>query len=223
MKLYQILFWCTVLYSLYLFILFYILLPYLGGSSCFKVVKMIMERSLQPVIIFSFSRRDCEALALQMSKLDFNSSREKELVEEVFTNAIDCLSDDDKQLPQVSQSCSFYIHVSLLFSGNYITCVYLTFELQVVHLLPLLKRGIGIHHSGLLPILKETIEILFSEGLIKALFATETFALGLNMPARTVVFTSARKFDGKDFRWVRMYLNTLHSCVSTVLFLDYIW
>lgn len=48
-----------------------------GPSSCFKVVKMIMERQLQPVIVFSFSRRDCEAYALQMSKLDFNSSRER--------------------------------------------------------------------------------------------------------------------------------------------------
>jgi ATP-dependent RNA helicase DOB1 len=57
-------------------------------------------------------------------------------------------------------------------------------------------------HTGLLPILKETIEILFAEGLIKALFATETFAMGLNMPARTVLFTSARKFDGKESRWV---------------------
>lgn len=56
--------------------------------------------------------------------------------------------------------------------------------------------------KGLLPILKETIEILFAEGLIKALFATETFAMGLNMPARTVLFTGMRKFDGKDFRWV---------------------
>lgn len=63
-------------------------------------------------------------------------------------------------------------------------------------------RGIAIHHGGLLPILKETIEILFSEGLIKALFATETFAMGLNMPARTVVFTNPRKFDGQSFRWV---------------------
>ena len=43
------------------------------GSNCFKVVKMIMERQLQPVIVFSFSRRDCEAYALQMSKLDFNT------------------------------------------------------------------------------------------------------------------------------------------------------
>jgi ATP-dependent RNA helicase DOB1 len=54
--------------------------------------------------------------------------------------------------------------------------------------------------GGLLPILKETIEILFGEGLLKALFATETFAMGLNMPARTVVFTSSRKFDGRNFR-----------------------
>merc|ERR1711892_1548 len=73
---------------------------------------------------------------------------------------------------------------------------------QVENVLPLLKRGIGIHHGGLLPILKETIEILFGEGLIKALFATETFAMGLNMPARTVLFTSTQKFDGKDFRFV---------------------
>ncbi len=67
-------------------------------------------------------------------------------------------------------------------------------------MLPLLKRGIGIHHSGLLPLLKEVIEILFQEGLVKALFATETFSMGLNMPARTCVFTNVRKFDGKDFR-----------------------
>ncbi|KAI6058252.1 Superkiller viralicidic activity 2-like 2 [Aix galericulata] len=143
-----------------------------GPSNVFKIVKMIMERNFQPVIIFSFSKKDCEAYALQMTKLDFNTDEEKKMVEEVFNNAIDCLSDEDKKLPQVE------------------------------HVLPLLKRGIGIHHGGLLPILKETIEILFSEGLIKALFATETFAMGINMPARTVLFTSACKFDGKDFRWI---------------------
>lgn len=60
----------------------------------------------------------------------------------------------------------------------------------------------GIHHSGMLPVLKETIEILFSEGLLKVLFATETFSMGLNMPARTVVFTSCRKWDGKETRWI---------------------
>ncbi|XP_078472803.1 LOW QUALITY PROTEIN: exosome RNA helicase MTR4-like, partial [Lampetra planeri] len=143
-----------------------------GPCNVFKIVKMIMERNFQPVIIFSFSKKDCEAYAMQMTKLDFNTDDEKKLVDEVFTNAIDCLSDEDKKLPQVE------------------------------HVLPLLRRGIGIHHGGLLPILKETIEILFSEGLIKALFATETFAMGINMPARTVLFTNARKFDGKDFRWI---------------------
>ncbi|XP_037548274.1 exosome RNA helicase MTR4 [Nematolebias whitei] len=143
-----------------------------GPSSVFKIVKMIMERNFQPVIIFSFSKKECEAYALQVAKLDFNSDDEKRLVEEVFSNAVDCLSDEDKKLPQVE------------------------------HVLPLLKRGIGIHHGGLLPILKETIEILFSEGLLKALFATETFAMGINMPARTVLFTSARKFDGKSHRFI---------------------
>lgn len=66
-----------------------------------------------------------------MAKLDFNDEEEKKLVQDVFTNAIDSLSEDDKKLPQVES------------------------------VLPLLKRGVGIHHSGLLPILKEVIEILF--------------------------------------------------------------
>lgn len=67
-------------------------------------------------------------------------------------------------------------------------------------MLPVLKKGIGIHHGGLLPLIKEVVEILFQEGLLKILFSTETFSLGLNMPARTVVFTSVRKFDGEEIR-----------------------
>ena len=122
-----------------------------------------MERGYDPVIIFSFAKRECEAYALQMSKHDYNTEEEKELVEEVFNNAMAGLSDEDKTLPQVE------------------------------NLLPILKRGIGIHHGGLLPILKEVIEILFQEGLLKCLFATETFSIGLNMPAHTVVFTACRK------------------------------
>lgn len=61
-----------------------------------------MERNFAPVIVFSFSKKDCEAYALQMSKLNFNSEEEKALVDEVFNNAIDNLSDDDKKLPQVN-------------------------------------------------------------------------------------------------------------------------
>ena len=57
----------------------------------------------------------------------------------------------------------------------------------------LLTRGIAFHHSGLLPLLKEVIEILFSKGLVKAMFCTETFAVGINMPTKTVVFLDYRK------------------------------
>ena len=61
----------------------------------------------------------------------------------------------------------------------------------------MLINGIGIHHSGLLPILKEIIEILYSKGLIKILFATTSFSIGLNMPTRTVVFTDIYKYNDK--------------------------
>ncbi|CAE5962631.1 unnamed protein product [Arabidopsis arenosa] len=114
-------------------------------SDIFKLVKMIIQRQYDPVILFSFSKKECEALAMQMSKMDLNSDDEKDAVETIFTS---------------------------------------------------------VHHSGLLPILKEVIEILFQEGLIKCLFATETFSIGLNMPAKTVVFTNVRKFDGDKFRWL---------------------
>ena len=141
-------------------------------TDIYKIVKMIMIKNYNPVIVFSFSKRECEDYALQMSQLTFNDETEKTMVTKVFNSAIEMLSAEDRELPQIQ------------------------------HILPLLKRGIGVHHSGLLPILKETIEILFQEGLIKVLFATETFSIGLNMPAKTVVFTSVQKFDGIATRWV---------------------
>lgn len=137
-----------------------------------RIIKLIMTRNLNPVIIFSFSKKDCEKYALALNREDYTDEVEKDLISQVYTNAIDSLGEDDQKLP------------------------------QVLALLPLLKRGIGVHHGGLLPILKEVVEILFAEGLIKALFATETFSIGINMPAKTVVFTNTRKFDGHDFRWV---------------------
>ncbi|KAI9363115.1 rRNA-processing arch domain-containing protein [Pilaira anomala] len=143
-----------------------------GPSDIYRIIKMVMMKNYHPVIVFSFSKRECESNALQMSKLDFNDESERDMVSQVFTNAISSLSEDDRQLSQIQQ------------------------------LLPLLRRGIGVHHGGLLPIMKETIEVLFQEGLLKVLFATETFSIGLNMPAKTVVFTSVRKFDGKSMRWV---------------------
>lgn len=66
----------------------------------------------------------------------------------------------------------------------------------------ILPKGIGVHHAGLLPILKEVVETLFGRGLISVLYATETFAVGINMPARTVCFHSLEKYDGMSFRFL---------------------
>lgn len=63
-----------------------------------------------------------------------------------------------------------------------------------------LERGVGRHHAGLLPQLKELVEVLFSRRLLQALFVTETFAVGVNMPARSVAFDALKKFDGRSFR-----------------------
>lgn len=119
-----------------------------GGqfADLHRIVKLIMDRNLNPVIVFSFSKKDCEKFALALNQEDYTDDVEKDLITQVYTNAIESLGEDDRKLPQVEA------------------------------LLPLLKRGIGIHHGGLLPILKEIVEILFSEGLIKTLFATETFS-----------------------------------------------
>jgi superfamily II RNA helicase len=65
-----------------------------------------------------------------------------------------------------------------------------------------LPRGIAYHHAGLLPILKDIVEDLFAKGLIKVLYATETFAVGINMPAKSVCFGGLEKFDGFSFRYL---------------------
>ena len=142
------------------------------ASDVNKLIGMITERNLDPVIIFSFSKNECESLADQVATLEVNTAEEKQMVHAIYENAVDVLSAEDRKLP------------------------------EVVGIIKRIERGVGVHHSGMLPILKELTEILFQEGLIKVLFATETFSTGLNMPAKTVVFTHARKFDGGSFRWI---------------------
>jgi superfamily II RNA helicase len=63
-----------------------------------------------------------------------------------------------------------------------------------------LTRGVGRHHAGLLPQLKELVEILFAQRILKVLFVTETFAVGVNMPARSVAYDALKKYDGRSFR-----------------------
>ena len=144
-----------------------------------KLISVLQKKSLFPFIVFSFSRRECEAYAQFVSSpskksasdpVDLNSEEEKEAVKSIFEAALQCLDEQDRNLPCIES------------------------------MLPMLQRGVGVHHSGLLPILKEVVELLFQENLVKCLFSTETFAMGLNMPAKTVVFTALSKWDGQMTR-----------------------
>jgi antiviral helicase SKI2 len=136
-----------------------------------KLIDMLGKKTLLPVVVFSFSRRSCEETAYSLSQTDLTaSSSEKSEIHIFINHCLQRLNPSDRNLP------------------------------QVLNIRELLKRGIGVHHSGLLPIVKEMVEILFSRGLIKILFATETFAMGVNMPTKTVVFNQIRKHDGREFR-----------------------
>ena len=135
-----------------------------------QLIDLIIENNLDPCIIFSFSKEQCDILSSNISIIDLTTSEEKKLIEKIFLNAISTLSSSDQKISQITK------------------------------LYPIILKGIGIHHSGLLPILREIIELIFQEGLIKILFATETFSMGINMPAKTVIFLDIEKFDGKKKR-----------------------
>ncbi|MDD5422583.1 MAG: DEAD/DEAH box helicase, partial [Candidatus Omnitrophica bacterium] len=76
-------------------------------------------------------------------------------------------------------------------------------EKSAVSMLPLIERGIAFHHAGMLPTLKEAIERLFTSRLLKVIFTTETFALGINMPSRSVIFDELMKFYGTYVRTLK--------------------
>jgi superfamily II DNA/RNA helicase len=134
------------------------------------LVRMLQKDDLLPVVVFSFSKKVCMGSARVLQNMDLTTAKEKSKIHVFCQNAILRLGESDRGLPQV------------------------TFMLK------LLRHGIGVHTGGLLPIVKEIVEILFSRGLVRVLFATETFAMGVNMPARTVLFNGTRKHDGVSFR-----------------------
>jgi len=114
------------------------------------------EGGLLPAVAFCFSKKKCEDICDHFNSQDMLTAAQKGRVRAVFEGVHRRLSIADSRLPQV-----------------------LRVEERA-------KRGVGVHHGGLLPILKEAVEVLFSQGLIKVLVATETFAMGVNMPARYV-------------------------------------
>jgi antiviral helicase SKI2 len=134
------------------------------------LVQFLRKESLLPACIFVFSKKRCEENADALSNQDFCNATEKSHIHMIIEKSVARLKPEDRVLP------------------------------QIIRLRELLGRGIAVHHGGLLPIVKELVEILFAETLVKVLFATETFAMGLNLPTRTVVFSGYRKHDGHSFR-----------------------
>lgn len=164
---------------------------------CFCNVHCI-HRSLLPCVVFSFSKKRCDSLANSLTTFNMTSTAEKAEIHSFVERSVGRLSEADRKLP------------------------------QIVRLRDMLRRGLGVHHAGipwscvgvvciacgmpallsvcmsifagLLPIMKEVVEMLFCRGLLRVLFCTETFAMGVNAPARTVVFQQLRKHDGRAFR-----------------------
>ncbi|HHV55709.1 MAG TPA: DEAD/DEAH box helicase [Firmicutes bacterium] len=132
---------------------------------------MAMGRDYLPCLFFTFSRRKCEINAAELAELeDYLAPEEKQEVEEVIDTVLRRYGVRERAVPG--------------FAG----------------LKALLLRGIAYHHAGLLPVVKEVVETLFEQRLIRVLYCTETFAVGLNFPCRTVCFDALTKWDGREFR-----------------------
>lgn len=141
-----------------------------GKTTFMQLCQYLHKNKLLPVVMFVFSKKRCEEYAMMLTGIDYCTNKEKSEIRSFIDKAVARLKQEDRDLPQINR------------------------------VRELLSRGIGVHHGGLLPIVKEVIEILFAKSLVKVLFATETFAMGLNLPTRTVVFANTRKHDGKSFR-----------------------
>ncbi len=138
-----------------------------------EIVETLEKDDLLPAIFFQFSRRDCEAAAEVCAMMRLQAVRDPRTlarINDILASYLERLSPEDRHLEQVQ------------------LVVYLA------------RRGFGFHHAGLLPILKQLVEELFGEALMRVVFATDTLALGVNMPARSVVIGRMSKWDGVSKR-----------------------
>lgn len=140
-----------------------------------KISKHLYDKDMLPAIVFVFSRKNVEKYAKQIT-----------------TNVLETNSN----IPSImARECEQIVRRL----PNYKEILHLP---EYVSIVSLLEKGIGIHHSGMLPILREIVEIMISKKYINLLFATESFAIGLNCPIRSAVFTSLTKYDGNSMRYL---------------------
>lgn len=135
-----------------------------------EILTALREANLLPTLYFLPGRKVVEEAALSASRHLFTSPEEAEMLRQEVSEWLEHLPPEDRNLQQVHA------------------------------LIDLLPRGLGFHHAGLLPALKVLVETLFARGHLRAVFATDTLALGVNMPARSVVVGSLSKFDGQEMR-----------------------
>ena len=135
-----------------------------------EILTVLRESDLLPCLYFLPGRRVVEEAAMSAALHLFTTPEEQALIKEEIEIWLETLPKEDRSLQ------------------------------QVYALTDLLPRGLAFHHAGLLPGLKVLVETLFARGYLRAVFATDTLALGVNMPARSVVVGSLSKFDGQEMR-----------------------
>ncbi|WKD57684.1 ski2-like helicase [Corynebacterium capitovis DSM 44611] len=134
-----------------------------------EVISALQGRDMLPAIVFIFSRAGCDGAVIQClrSRRELTSPEEQERIATIIDDGV-------ADIPAEDLAVLNYRHVRTAW-----------------------LRGFAAHHAGLLPAFKHIVERLFVEGLVKVVFATETLALGINMPARTVVLEKLVKFNGE--------------------------
>jgi ATP-dependent RNA helicase HelY len=135
-----------------------------------QILTVLRDADLLPCLYFLPGRRVVEDAAMGASHHSFTTPEEEIKIREEIGIWLDNLPKEDRNLQQVHA------------------------------LIRLLPRGLAFHHAGLLPGLKVLVETLFAQGYLRAVFATDTLALGINMPARSVIVGSLSKFDGQEMR-----------------------
>jgi ATP-dependent RNA helicase HelY len=135
-----------------------------------EILTVLRDADMLPCLYFLPGRRVVEEAAMSSSRHSFTSPEEEIQIREEISVWLEKLPKEDRNLQQVHA------------------------------LIKLLPRGLAFHHAGLLPGLKVLVETLFSRGHLRAVFATDTLALGINMPARSVIVGSLSKFDGQEMR-----------------------
>lgn len=138
-----------------------------------QVTKHLVENEMLPALCYVFSRKQLEICA-----------------NEVTTNLLEF---DNKTPYIIDRECEHIIRKL----PNYQEYLQLP---EYTNMVCLLRKGIAIHHSGVTPVLREMVELLFAKGFIKLLFCTETMSVGINMPVKTSIFTDVCKFDGENNR-----------------------